>query len=144
MKKKKWFTAKGIFLHEPSSKNMKQWYEERIVLLKAKEKKVALKLAKKEAKEYIKDLERTKYIEITNVYSLYDEEISDKCEIFSSKTISQLKPQDYLETYYPNTLEDCEAIGEKHCWHNFDGEHSACYNCLVKRKGKLWETEVEN
>ncbi len=35
MKEEKWFTAKGIFLHKSQLKNQKQWYEERIVLLKA-------------------------------------------------------------------------------------------------------------
>ena len=144
MGEKIWFTAKGIFLHEPKLLNTKQWYEERIILIKAKSEKEALKLAEKEAKNYAKDLESTKLIEITDVFALYEEEISDKCEVFSSKTISNLKPQDYLKAFYPNTTEDCEAIGENHSWHNFNGEYSACYNCLVKRKGKLWETEVEN
>lgn len=65
-------------------------------------------------------------------------------KFFQAKHISLLKPQDYLETYYPNTPEDCEVIGEKHSWHNLDGKNSACYNCLVKRRGHLWETKVEN
>ena len=138
---KNWFTAKGIFLHKSQLKNQKQWYEERIILLKAKDEKEALKYADEEAKNYIKDLDGTKFIEITDIYALYDEEISDKCEIFSCKMISHLKPQEYLEKFYPNTLEDCEKIGEKHSWHNLDNENSACYNCLVTRKGKLWETE---
>ncbi len=141
MSEKKWFTAKEIFLQRSKNGNIKQWYEERIVLLKAKSKKQALKLAKKEAKDYAKDSEVTKLIEITDVFALYDEKIGDKCEVFSSKNISLLEPPDYLETFYPNTLEDCETIGEKHSWHNSDGKYSACYNCLVKRKGRLWETE---
>ena len=136
-----WFTAKGIFLHKSQLENQKQWYEERIILLKAKDETEALKYANEEAKDYIKDLDGTNFIEIVNVYALYDEEISDKCEIFSSKTISLLEAQDYLETFYPEAPEDCEKIGEKHSWHNLDNENSACYNCLVTRKGKLWETE---
>lgn len=141
MSKNKWFTAKGIYLHEPEYLNAKQWYEERIILLKAKNEDEALRFAKKEAIDYVKDLEGSKFIEITDVHELYDEEISDKCEVFSSKTISLLKPQDYLETFYQNTPEDCETINEKHSWRNLDDENSACYNCLVKRKGRLWETE---
>lgn len=144
MSKKKWFTAKGIFLHEPWAKNMKQWYEERIVLLKAKKKKEALKLANKEAKKYIKNLDGAQFIEITEVWSILDEEIGNKSEIFSSKSISLLEPNEYLEKFYPTTPEDCEANGEKHSWHNFDNKKSACYNCLVKRKGRLWETKKEN
>ena len=143
MSKNKWFTAKGIFLHKPKIKNQKQSFEERIVLLKAKDKNDALKRANKEAKEYIKDLDGTKFIEITDVYELYEENIGDKCEIFSSKTISLLEPNNYLETFYPNTQEDCEATGEEHSWRNLDNENSACYNCLVIRKGRLWETQNE-
>ena len=138
---KNWFTAKGIFLHESQLENQKQWYEERIVLLKAKDEKEALKYADEEAKDYIKDLDGTNFIEIIDVYELYDEEISNKREIFSSKTISLLKPQDYLEKFYPNSPEDCEKIGEKHSWHNSDNENSVCYNCSITRKGRLWETE---
>lgn len=141
MSENKWFTAKGIFLHKPEYLNAKQWYEERIILLKAKNEKEALKFAGKEAKDYIKGSEGAKFIEITDVYELYEEEISDKCEVFSSKIISLLEPQDYLEVFYPNAPEDCEANGEKHSWHNFDNKNSACYNCLTKRKGRLWETE---
>lgn len=143
MSENKLFTAKGIFLHKAQTKNQKQWFEERIILLKAISEKEALKRANKEAKDYIKNLDGTKFIEITDVYELYEEKIDDKCEVFSSKTISILEPQDYLKTFYPNTPKDCEANGEKHSWHNSDGKYSACYNCLVKRKGRLWETENE-
>ncbi len=57
-----WFTAKGIFLHKSQLENQKQWYEERIVLLKATDEKEALKYADEEAKDYIKDFitERSK------------------------------------------------------------------------------------
>jgi len=143
MSENKWFTAKGIFLHKAQIKNQKQWYEERIILLKAKGEKEALKIANKEAKDYIKDLDGSKFIKITELYILYEENIGNKSEIFSSKTISLLEPDDYLETFYPNTPEDCEANGEKHSWHNLDNKNSACYNCLVERKGRLWETENE-
>jgi hypothetical protein len=142
MSENKWFTAKGIFLHKVQIKNQKQSYEERIVLVKASDGKEALKRANKEAKDYIKDLDRTKFIEIIEVYELYEEIVSDKCEIFSSKNISLLKPNDYLKTFYPTTPEDCEAIGEKHSWHNSDNKNSACYNCLVKRKGRLRNTRM--
>lgn len=143
MNKKKWFSAKGIFLHETWVENMKQWYEERIVLLKARNEKQAWKRAKKEAKEYCKDLDGTHFIEITDVWSLFEDKIKDKVEVFSTKNISLLEPKEYLETFYPSTPEDCETNGEKHSWYNSDGKYSACYNCLVKRKGQLWKTENE-
>lgn len=148
MSKKKWFSAKGIFLHAPRVKNMKQWYEERIVLLRAKSEKEAWKRAKKEAKEYVKDLDETHFIEITEVCDIgslnfYENKIDDKTELFSSKNISLLEPNEYLETFYPTTPKDCEANGEQHSWHNLDNKYSTCYNCLVKRKGQLWKTENE-
>ncbi len=138
MSKNKWFTAKGIFLHKSQISNQKQWYEERIILLKAESEKKALKSANKEAKDYVKDLDGTEFSAITEVYELY-EKLDDKCEVFSSKTISDLEANEYLENFYPDSPEDCEANGEKHSWHNLDGKNSACYNCLVEREGKLWE-----
>ena len=142
MSKKNWFTAKGIFLHKSQIPNQKQWYEARIVLLKAESEKKALKSAYKEAKDYVKDLDETAFIAISDVYELY-EILSNKCEVFSSKTISNLESTKYLENFYPDSPENCEVNGEQHSWHNLDNKNSACYNCLVKRKGKLWKTENE-
>ncbi len=138
MSSKKWFSVKGVFLHEPQAKNMKQWYEERIILLKAKGRKTALRRAQNEAQSYCKGLDGTQLVKITEVFLLYLEP-GDKAEVFSSKTISRLEPEEFLETFYPTTPENCETIGEEHSWHNIDNKKSGCYNCLMVRKGKLWE-----
>src|SRR5688500_5024529 len=115
MSEENWFTAKGIFFHKPQTENQNQWYEERILLLKVKSEKEALKRAKKEAKEYAKNLDGTQFLEITDIWEINSltDEIGDKAEIFSSKMISLLKPDDYLEQFYPTTPEDCEPNGEK-------------------------------
>ena len=39
--------------------------------------------------------------------------------------------------------EDCEAVGAKHLWYNFDNEYSRCYYCEVERPGRLWETNPD-
>lgn len=137
MGKKVWHTAKGVFRHEPSAENMKPWYEERIVLFKADSEEDAIKQAKQEAKKYSKKNE-CELIEIIEAYEVDDNKLSEGGELFSSKNISTLEPGQYIDRFYPEAPEDCEAIGDKHSWHDLDGENSACYNCHTIQSGKLW------
>lgn len=34
--------------------------------------------------------------------------------------------------------DDCEAVGDRHEWHNVDDERSRCYHCGVIREGRWW------
>lgn len=137
MGKRVWYTAKGIFRHEPSAENAKPWYEERIVLIKADSEEDAIKQAAQEARKYSKAAE-CQLVEIVEAWEIHDDKLIHGTEIFSSKNISTLGPSEYLEQFYPDAPEDCEAIGDKHSWHNLDGERSACYNCHTIQSGKLW------
>jgi hypothetical protein len=33
---------------------------------------------------------------------------------------------------------DCEAVGARHDWYNFDDRSSACYHCRIMREGQHW------
>ena len=116
-------------------------YEERIVLLKARSFDEAIDRAEKEAEEYCRDLDGCTYAGYVDAFLLYDERIGDETEIFSSMCRSDLKPKEYLNQYYPAELDDCEAIGEMHRWHNLDDVRSACYHCKVIREGQLWKAQ---
>lgn len=108
-----------------------------MVLLKADSEEDAIKQAAQEGRKYSKAAE-CQFVEIVEAYEVDDNKLAEGTELFSSRNISTLEPQEYLDRFYPEAPEDCEAIGDKHSWHNLDGEHSACYNCHVVRSGKLW------
>jgi Domain of unknown function (DUF4288) len=141
---KKWYSAKQIFLHQHVNKNIKSWYEERIILISAESEEDANRQALRDAEEYcISDYGPCNFLGLIEIYGLYETELEDKTEIFSSKTISSLNPNDYILKFYPDSPTDCEKVGDKHYWHNKDGKNSACYNCQVEREGKFWENQNE-
>jgi hypothetical protein len=143
MSEQKWFSAKQLFLHTPNDKRIKQWYEERIVLIRAATDDEAWEKAKAEGKEY-SDFgdDSCRFIEIVDLFKLF-EEPGDMKEVYSIKNISSLKPDEYIFRFYPDSPADCEENGEKHCWFNHDGRTSGCYNCQVIGEGELWRTEDE-
>ncbi len=115
----------------------KQIYEERIVVLQAESMEAAIERAHQEAEKYCSDLNGCRYIGHVNVFALYDDEINDGSEVFSSMQRSELVPKEYLDLHYPDAPENCEAVGESHRWHNLDDERSACYHCRVIKEGQL-------
>ena len=49
------------------------------------------------------------------------------------------KPREYVRTLWGDMRpKSCDDVGWTHCWHNRDGNTSACYNCLEIRLGQLW------
>jgi len=133
------YSAQCIFLHADKVHGLKQMYEERIVLLRAESMDEAIERAEKEAEEYCKEVSGCSYTGYVNVFALYDDEIGEGSEIFSSMQNSQLAPREYLDLHYPDVPENCEAVGERHRWHNLDDQRSACYHCKVIREGQLWK-----
>lgn len=89
-----WYGAKALF-HEPSFH-----YEERVVLIRAANFEDAQKKAIREAREYIKSLERLEFVAIIDIFHIFDERLEDGSEIYSQITESQLKPEEYLAQRY--------------------------------------------
>jgi len=138
MSREGWYSAQCIFLHADKVHGPQQMYEERIVVLRAENMEAAIERAEKEAQKYCRDLEGCTYIGYVNVFALYDDEIGNGSEVFSSMQKSDLRPKAYLDLHYPVAPEDCEVVGESHRWHNLDDKLSACYHCKVIREGQLW------
>ena len=139
MNREGWYSAQCIFLHADKVQDPQQMYEERIVVLRAESMEAAIDRAEKEAEKYCSDVNGCRYIGYVNVFALYDDEIGDGSEIFSSMQRSDLAPKEYLALHYPDAPENCEAVGEIHRWHNLDDARSACYHCKVIHEGKLWK-----
>ena len=138
MAKERWYAAQCIFLHSGTKRGPKRMYEERVVLFRAASFDGALEDAEKEAKDYCRDLDGCKFVGCVDVFHIYDGKIGSGTEIFSAMQRSDLKPAEYLPLHYPETPDDCEAIGESHRWRNLDGKRSMCYHCRVTREGQLW------
>ncbi len=139
-----WFSAKQIFLHKPDNEKIKPWYEERIIIVKAENEQNAIDKALKNGSDYcLNDDETCYFIGIVDNFELYDSEIDDEIEVYSKKIMSSLNSNEFISHFYPDSLNDCEAVGENHYWHNKDGKNSACYNCQIEREGRLWESKNE-
>ena len=55
--------------------------------------------------------------------------VGNKIEIFSSMRASDLKSVEYLNYFYPDMPDDCEAEGQTHRWHKKDDKFQSCYHC---------------
>jgi Domain of unknown function (DUF4288) len=131
-----WFAAKCVFRHrgfDPA----RQVYEERIILIRAKSLDAALKKAEKEAGEYSQQLEKCEYLGYVDVFELFDENIGNKTEIYSSMQTSDLEPEEYLDHFYPEVSENCEAHGQIHRWYKKDELVMGCYHCKTVRKAGM-------
>ncbi len=95
-----WFGAKCIFLHSDLQSKNGRVYQERVVLIKAKNIDEAIERAEKEAKEYAQNFEGCSYLEFVNVFHIYDESIEDGTEIYSLMRDSKLSKNKYLTRFY--------------------------------------------
>jgi hypothetical protein len=106
-------------------------YEERMVLIQAESFESARIKAEKESKEYLAESESIKLVEILEIYQLdCNAKIGDLQELFSSMYSSNLKPDSFLQKFFPNHhLVDCSEHNLNHRWYRKDDSTRACYHC---------------
>ena len=102
MNNEPWYAVKCLFLHKDlKSRNGKNNYEERILLVKANDFDEAIEKAEKEAADYCNDLgEEVEYLKFCNAYHIAESRINDKTEIYSLITKSELDKADFINTHY--------------------------------------------
>jgi len=135
--KNSWYSAKCVF-RIPETDSRRQIYEERIILIKAKDWDSAKKKAEAEANIYCDDSTATEFTGFLDVFHLFDETLGDKTEIFSSMQTSDLDSDEYLSQFYPETPGDCEAEGQTHRWYKKTKDSKGCYHCntiLIEKIG---------
>ena len=125
--KKSWYSAKCIFRH-PGTDSRRQIYEERIILIEAKDWDSAIKKGEKEAKHYCAD-SLTEFTGFVDAFHLFHNKVGNKTEIFSTMQTSDLNSVEYLNHFYPEEPADCEAEGQTHRWYKKDDNHKSCYHC---------------
>lgn len=131
--KKSWYSAKCVF-RVAATDSRRQIYEERIILIEAKDSDSAIKKAEKEAKEYCDDSFGSEFTGFVEVFHLFDKKVGSKTEIFSSMQTSDLNSAAYLNRFYPDLAADCETEGQTHRWHKKDDKYKSCYHCRVVTK----------
>lgn len=126
--KNSWYSAKCVF-RIPETDYRRQVYEERIILIKAKDWDSAIKKAETEANLYCDNSVTCEFTGFLDVFHLFDETVGDKTEIFSSMQASDLGSAEYLNRFYPKVPEDCEVQGQTHRWYKKTEGSKSCYHC---------------
>ena len=132
--KKSWNSAKCVF-RLPATDSRRQIYEERIILIEAKDFDSAIKKAEKEANQYCDDSFDAEFTGFVDVFHLFDKKLGTKTEIFSTMQTSDLNSVEYLNHFYPDMPDDCESEGQTHRWHRKDNKYQSCYHCRAVIKG---------
>ena len=64
---------------------------------------------------------------------------AEPVEVHSFERVSLLSPAEYRAVYESDLRpRGCGRVGWEHEWYNIDDVSSGCYNCHVRRKGRLW------
>lgn len=97
-----WYGVKCLFLHKDLKlRNGKNNYEERVLLVRANNFDEAIEKAEKEATEYCNDLGgEVEYLKFCNAFHIYESTITDKTEIYSLITKSDLSKTDFINTHH--------------------------------------------
>jgi hypothetical protein len=94
-----WYAVKCLFHHPGRKADDEEYlYEERITLWKANSFEEAHKLAEEEAKQYAAD-DNCVFIKSTDSFHLFDEEIKEGVEIYSTMRGSNMQPSAYFKTF---------------------------------------------
>ena len=130
-----WYSAKCIFRFI-KTESRRQIYEERIVLIKAKNFDAATEKAEKNARKYCKDDDYCEFAGLVDVFELFGKKIADKSEVYSSMQTTDIEPDEFLRKFYPDVSDDCVADGKTHRWFKKDDRFKGCYHCLVISEAK--------
>jgi hypothetical protein len=102
MSDERWFGAKTIYRWRPvagANAEGEHLYEERVVLLRARDLADALVRGEVAAEQYARDLEHGEYLGFIDVYEISDD-ILDGAEIYSLLRSSPLDARDFVTRYY--------------------------------------------
>jgi hypothetical protein len=107
MNDERWFGAKTIYRWRPVTginADGEQLYEERIVLLRARDLHDAITVGEMLARNYARDLEGIEYLGFIDVYEISDD-IRDGAEIYSLLRSSPLGAREFVSRYHDDGTE---------------------------------------
>lgn len=109
-KNEPWYGAKCVFLHMGLSDG--PVYEERVVLVKAKDLDEAIERGEKEAEEYAGNLDDCTYTGFINVFHIFGNKITEGTEVYSLMRSSDLETDEYLDHFYDTGEERTQLSGD--------------------------------
>ena len=114
MSKGAWFGAKTLYRWPDRAGREGYVYEERVVILRARDQDDAIARAEEEAARYVKAVdEGMEYMGSVNVYEMFDD-VADGAEVFSLLRSTRLDPEAFLERYHdPDGLHSRPASGDR-------------------------------
>ena len=133
MKSKTWYSAKSVFLHADKESGPRQLFEERVIVIRARKLRKAMKLALREATSYARDMPGCEFTGYLNICRLFDKP-QHIAEIYSAMHQSDLTADAYLDAHYPPEPSSCEESGREHRFYNRGHGYSACYHCAFVRE----------
>lgn len=107
-----WYCAKMIFSWYRLATGERLCYEERFVLIRARDFDDAIAKAEQNAKEYCDEAGidcGVRYESFCRVFNLFDSEVGEGTEVFSDTHESPLEPAEYLERYHVDLMWDSEG-----------------------------------
>jgi len=100
-KKKEWYGAKALFVHDDiSTQDGKPCYEERVVILLAEGEDQAISLAEDEANEYVKNLDETRFLGFISVFHTFIEELGNGSEVYSIMRSIDMEEEEFVDHYF--------------------------------------------
>jgi hypothetical protein len=102
MKDLLWFGARTVYQVGESYANdsdMKNLYEERVVLIRGNSFEDAISNAEKEAEAYATEVGMT-YLNFVKVFKLGEKNIEDGIEVYSLMRASKLEANEYLDRFF--------------------------------------------
>jgi hypothetical protein len=103
-----WFSVRCVF---QSNDEPPFVYEERITLWRASSADEAITLAEAEAVEYAGDVD-SRYVGLAQSYELVDQ-VGQGAEVFSLMRVSELRPGNYLDSFFDTGSERQQTIEER-------------------------------
>jgi hypothetical protein len=101
-----WYSVKCIFRHDDLSRNEDEVvYEERIIVLKARNLDEAIALGEAEAKAYASGDGTTRFTGFVSAFHLFVTELAEGAEIYSLMRRSSLDIDPFLDHYYDDGTE---------------------------------------
>ena len=101
MNNPEWYSAKTVCKHQRvEDGTSKTVFEERVVLLQARDFDDAIAQGEAEAQEYCRGITNLTYTGYINVYRLFEATVSHGTEVFSLMRESNLSDSDYLDHFF--------------------------------------------
>jgi hypothetical protein len=109
-----WYGVKTVYMHEGlAEKPAHQVYEERVVVMRARGQREAIRRAEREARAYCSKLKNTRYLGYLMLYVTSETQIYDGTEVFSLMRESPLNAAGFLNRYFDEETECAQRLTDR-------------------------------